>query len=83
MPKTTLSKILKKVLHTLNHVTADLINGISEEELVCRYEGQFVVPGVGIRQHLRELKAGNCLYRKEGKLFLKDSCNPLKLLGLE
>ena len=82
MSESALKELIKDALHVLNHVTAELINGVDENDLIARYQGQFVVPGVGIRQHLRELWAGNCLYRKEGKIFLKDSCNPLKLLGI-
>lgn len=78
----TITQMVRDNLGTLNHVTAELINGVVEENLIRRYQGQFIVPGVNIRRHLLELHAGGCLYRKGNKVFLRDSCNPIKLLEL-
>ena len=78
----SIRRMVKNNLGTLNHVTAELINGVEEEKLIRRYQGQSVVPGVSIRRHLLELHAGACLYRKGNKVFLHDACNPIKLLGL-
>jgi hypothetical protein len=77
-----MKKLIIDALQTLNSVTSELINGVQEEDLIRRYRGQSIVPGVSIRQHLQELHAGGCLYYKEGKIFLKDSCNPLKLFQI-
>ena len=83
MSKSSIKKIIEDSLRPLNNVTAELIKGVEENELIRRYHGQFVVPGVYIRQHLRELHSGGCLYRKDGKIFLKDSCNPIKMQMLQ
>ena len=82
MTNSYLDEGTREALRVLSYVTVQLIDGVEEEALIHRFQGQFVVPGVGIRQHLKELWAGNCLYRKEGKIFLKDQCNPIKLLGI-
>lgn len=80
MSKPSIREIIGDALRTLKSVTAELIVGVQEEDLIRRYRGQSVVPGVNIRQHLQELNESGCLYRKEGKIYLKDSCNPIKLL---
>lgn len=80
MSESTISEIIQDAIGTLSRVTVDLIKGEEEEVLVRRYKGQFVVPGVDVSQHLNDLRAGGCLRQIGKKLFLKDECNPVKLL---
>lgn len=77
----TIKEIVQCSLGTLNSVTNDLIKGVTESDLISRYRGKNVVPGVTIRQHLMELKNGGCLRHEGDKIFLKDECNPIKLLA--
>jgi hypothetical protein len=81
MPKFNINAAAQAALDTLNRVTSELISGVDEDELIQRYSGRYVVPGVTIRQHLKELQLGGCLRREGNKLFLDSRCNPVKLLS--
>lgn len=79
---TTIDGIINRCLATLIGVNANLIRGVDENDLIRRYNGKFIAPGVSIRKHLAELEKYGCLRHEGGKVFLKDECNPANILEI-
>lgn len=78
----TIDGIIGHCLATLIRVNANLIRGVDKNDLIRRYNGKFIAPGVSIRQHLAELEKYGCLRHEGNKVFLKDECNPVKMLEI-
>lgn len=73
--------IVQERLGSLNAVTRELIDGVDADEFLARHRGKSVAPGVTVGQYFDELQSGNCLRREGNRVFLLDSCNPVKLLS--
>jgi len=77
----TIDAIIKDTLGPLNRLTAELIKGIDEDDLIRRHKSEYIIPGYTVRRYLMKLQNGQCLRRDGKKVFLRDECNPVKLLG--
>jgi hypothetical protein len=82
MSESKLYEMISESVRVLNRVTADLIKGVEEKSLFRRYEGEWIIGRTTIQQYLARLRSRNCLRYEGNKVFLRDDCNPLKLLGI-
>ena len=74
-----LEKIAITGLHTLNEVTAKLLKGMDVDECQRQYRGKFIVPGVTVSQHVRELDNGGCLIHRGNTIRLRSKCDPRRI----